>query len=126
MDEPSIEALMAGVSVHIDGKWVTLEDEQLINEHVPDWEILVALEKESKDFNFAFLEGWKFRRAPSSSLPSIEPRYFDSFFFALVDSDYASFFELKKVYDLEDAFKMLDALITKRINEHYAMKAAGQ
>ncbi|QRE00533.1 hypothetical protein [Burkholderia phage BCSR129] len=126
MDKPDVVSLMAAVSVHVGNQWVALDDESAINAHVPSWEVLVALEKEVKDFNFAFLKGWVFRRAPTSGVSSIEPRYFDSFFFALTDGGCATYAELKTVYDLEDAFKMLDGLITKRINEHYAMKAAGR
>ncbi len=124
LDNPTVQKLMTCVDVKTAGGWVRLEDEDAINKHVESWESLVVLEEVAAKYNFGFLDTWKFRKAPSSDVPSVDPKNLDPFFYSLIAGDYTDLYKLKTAYSLEDAFSLLDALITERTNEHYAMKAA--
>lgn len=117
--------LMSCVSVWADDKWVLLDSPDLIDLHVPSWEIMSELEYASLDFNYGFLKTWKPIRMPNgmgSGRPVVSCRHIDPIFSALISSKYATLHEMKTIYSLEDVFMMVEVLTVHNINEYNAME----
>jgi len=123
LDERDEMAVIA--SVEVDG--VSLENEELIDKYLPDWEVLEELIGLCSLFNFGFLEGWKpvrFPAAMAGNYNATECRYIDPIFSSLISTNAATLLELKQDYTLEEAFQLLEVLTVTRVNEYKAREAA--
>lgn len=115
------------ISARYNGSWTPLDNDEFINEVVPDWEVLVKLDNEIYGFNYGFLKIWKPTRVPSkmqSPVTAIECKHVDSLFSTLISNNIATYLELKTVYSLEDAFKLLEVLTVSKINEFNSYEAS--
>ncbi|MNE25760.1 hypothetical protein D3C81_1425270 [compost metagenome] len=113
-----------------DGRdWVALSDDTVVVELVENWEVLTQLELTSYEQNYGFLAAWKTATVPASmaaKFVAAESKHSDPVVSALVSSGLATYKELREDYSLEEAFKLLDILTVKKINEHRAQEAANR
>lgn len=110
-----------------DGVWISLENDDLINQYLPRWEALVWLDQQIMNYNFGFLGDWRPMRLPGSMVAgynAVATRHVDGLFSSLVSGGMASYKELCEDYSLEDAFKLLEILTVEKINEHLANESA--
>lgn len=110
--------------VEIDG--LPLTDEVIVAK-VTDWEVLAKLEIECYEYNYGFLRTWKPQQIPAAMAATYfvaESNHVDAIVSALVSNELATYKELRDEYSLEEAFKLLDVLSVKRINEFRAQEAA--
>jgi hypothetical protein len=112
-------------SVEVRG--IPLDNEELIDELLPDWEVMGELIDIAAHYNFSFLEGWRPIRFPASmagNYNASECRYIDPIFSTLISSSSATLLELKQDYSLEEAFQLLEVLTVARVNEYKAREAS--
>jgi len=113
------------LSVEVNG--VALENEELIDQLLPDWETLDELIEIATLYNFEFLSNWKpvrFPAAMAGNYNASECRYIDPIFSSLISAGMATLNELKTSYSLEEAFQLLEVLTVTRVNEYKASEAA--
>lgn len=125
LDNKTTHKAVAWTSVKVDGQWVGLTDDDVVNAVLPDWEALVEIETAAVDYNFGFLDSWRPIRVPASMEPqysTITSRHANPIVSALVSAEMATILELREHYSLEEAFQMLDIATAKSVNEHKAME----
>lgn len=124
-----LSALRKYIFVKEGRDWTSLEDEAVIVELVENWEILTQLELKSYEVNYGFLTNWKTAVIPAAMTAKFvvaESKHSDPVVTALITAGLATYRELRDEYSLEEAFKLLDILTIKKINEHRAQEAAKQ
>lgn len=116
------------IAVEIDGKWIDLDNDKLVEVYVPNWEVLSLAEQEVYELNFGFLAHWKPHAVPDEMKATkyvvAESKNVDPSISALVANGMATYIELRDSLSLEEMFKLLDILTVKRINEYRSQKAA--
>jgi len=116
-----------GVLVSVEVGGIALENEELIDQLLPNWEVMDELINLATIYNFDFLSSWKpvrFPAAMASNYNASECRYIDPIFSSLISANMASLYELKTSYSLEEAFQLLEVLTVTRVNEYKANEAA--
>jgi len=117
------EGIIFSVEARVGSVWVKLDDPDLVNKHVPNWEVLMELESVALEYNFGFLDSWRPARLPAKMLANYTPmecRHIDGLFSSLISANLATLNELKTVYSLEEAFKLLEVLTVSKVNEFLA------
>lgn len=126
--------MLAHTEVH-DGKdWVSLANEEAINEYVfdaadalPPLFALRALLDVVDEFNFGFLKTWKGVKIPSRFVDpaqQVATDHADPVVAQLIGDGVANLQQLEQYYSLEDAFKMFDIIVARGVNQALANEAA--
>lgn len=126
LDNGSIAEKLNALRIWVEIDGLPLTDE-VITARVADWEILSKLEVACYEYNYGFLRNWKPQLIPAEMAATYfvaESNHVDSIVSALVSNELATYKELRDEYSLEEAFKLLDVLAVKRINEFRAREAA--
>lgn len=107
--------------------WLSLDDDSVVIKYVKSWEDLTNAEIEAYDYNFGFLTTWKSQQIPESmkrvKYVVAESKNLDPATAALINHGMATYEQLRDKYSLEEAFKLLDVLTVKKLNEHRAAEA---
>lgn len=122
LDSGGLEKGLAPLRIWIEVDGVPLTDEVILAK-VQDWEVLTVLELDVYEYNFGFLRNWKAVTVPGEMVATYrvaESQNVDSIVSALTANGLATYKELRDDYSLEEAFKLLDVLTVKRINEFRA------
>lgn len=126
--EGDLSLLRPHIAVEVDGKWVELGGDKLIEMYVPSWEALSLAEQQAYELNFGFLAAWQPHHVPdemkATKYAVAESKNVDPSVSALVSNGMATYIELRDSLSLEEMFKLLDILTVKRINEYRSQKAA--
>jgi hypothetical protein len=108
--------------------WVALDSKVTIEKHIRSWETLTTAELFAYDYNYGFLATWKPTPLPAkmeeSSYRVAETKNVDAAVSALITNGMANYEQLRDTYSLEEAFKLLDVLTVKKINEFRAAEAS--
>ncbi len=67
----AMKMLMKYVSITVDGEEVHITDDELLNQHIPDWWTLVQLEFECLKFNCSFLAGTNFYEVAKTGMTNM-------------------------------------------------------
>lgn len=106
---------------------LTLDNKEVAAK-LPNWEILSLAESASYEYNFGFLASWKPHFVPAAMAVTkytvAESKNVDPVVAALVTSGFATYLELRDSLSLEEAFKLMDVLTVKRINEFRSAESA--
>lgn len=108
--------------------WIILDNKPAIEKYVKSWETLTAVELFAYEYNYGFLAKWKPTPLPAkmeeSSYRVAETKNVDAAVAALITNGMANYEQLRDSYSLEEAFKLLDVLTVKKINEFRAAEAS--
>jgi hypothetical protein len=128
--EGDLSKLRPHIAVNVDGRWVELGGDKLVEMYVPNWEVLSLAEQEAYELNFGFLATWQPHHVPdemkATNYAVAESKNVDPSVSALVSNGMATYLELRDSLSLEEMFKLLDILTVKRINEYRSQKAANK
>jgi hypothetical protein len=126
LDSGTLSINLSALRIWIEIGGLPLTDEVILAK-VADWEVLSKLEVACYEYNYGFLRTWDPQQIPSAMAATYfvaESRHVDAIVSALVSNELATYKELRDEYSLEEAFKLLDVLAVKRINEFRAREAA--
>lgn len=126
LDGGSLTLNLNALRLWIEVNGLPLTDEVIVAK-VSDWEVLARLEIECYEYNYGFLRTWTPQQVPAAMAATYfvaESNHVDAIVSALVSNELATYKELRDEYSLEEAFKLLDVLSVKRINEFRAQEAA--
>lgn len=108
-------------------EWHTLDSVTAVNSWLNSWEVLSLAEAEAYEYNYSFLASWKPFAVPSQMATTkyvvAESKHVDPMVAALVTAGFASYLELRDTLSLEEAFKLMDVLTVKKINEFRAAES---
>jgi len=126
--EADFDVLRPFIEVSTTTGWIVLDSTATIEKHISSWETLTLAELYSYDYNYGFLTGWKPTPLPAkmeeSSYRVAETKNVDAAVAALITNNMANYEQLRDSYSLEEAFKLLDVLTVKKINEFRAAEAS--
>lgn len=105
-----------------DRGWRRFHDVDEIDEHVEDWIALGEWAEKMAAYNIGFLETFELHRI-RSSYDGVTAMQLDPIFHSIMSAGYATMHELRTVYSLEDAYLMMDSIVTTRVNEKIAIDA---
>lgn len=128
LDSGGLDKGLAPLRLWVEVAGLPLTDE-VITAHISDWEVLTVLELEAYEYNYGFLRKWKAVTVPGEMAARYrvaESSNVDSIVSALTGNALATYIELRDNYSLEEAFKLLDVLTIKRINEFRAHEEAAR
>ncbi|QIQ66540.1 hypothetical protein debbie_41 [Pseudomonas phage debbie] len=118
---------------HPEGIWLPLTAAN-INLYVVDRakviapvQVLALLSEVVIDWNFGFLKDWTGVKIPSrfvEDIKSVKTAHSPSVVASLVANGSASMRELEEYYSTQDAFKMIDIMTAKSVNEALASEAS--
>ena len=100
-----------------DGTQLELKTQTLVDNHVPNAEMLILLEKEMFLYNFSFFSDGIRETGHTERF-----RNLDDLIGTIISSGKATLNELRTVYSLEDAFLIWEADIVPKYNEYRAME----
>lgn len=120
---------------HVPGRgWVDLDSRESINEIVRDETgilaprlVLQALLRTVNEYSFGFTTAWKGVKIPKRFTSGVDAKsssHVDPLIAQLLQEEVATLKELEEYYSLEDAFKMLDVMVAKGVNEALAHEAS--
>lgn len=118
--------LMSYVQVQVEDKLIPLNTESLVNNHVPNAETLLLLEKEMFKYNFDFYKRKDLRFLKRIGGESNGQSYVnvDDLIGTIIASGRATLNELRTIYSLEDALQIWEAIIIPKYNEYVAIEKA--
>lgn len=126
--QTDFEVLRPYIEIATNNGWVVLDNKHVIEKCIASWETLTAAELFAYDYNYGFLATWKPTPLPpkmeESSYRVAETKNVDAAVSALITNGMANYEQLRDSYSLEEAFKLLDVLTVKKINEFRAAEAS--
>lgn len=127
--ESDFDALRPYIEIATPNGWIVLDNKAVIEKYITSWETLTSAELFAYDYNYGFLTGWKPTPLPAkmeegSTYRIAETKNVDAAVSALITNGMADYEQLRDSYSLEEAFKLLDVLTVKKINEFRAAEAS--
>jgi hypothetical protein len=126
-------------SVLVGEDWVELDSRERVNQYVRDRAELISphlvlrgLLKTVGDHSCGIAKGWKGVKIPTrftadgQGLTTRRSAHVDPVVETILQHDAATLRELEEYYSLEDAFKMLDVIVAKGVNDALAQEAAAK
>lgn len=125
--QKELDCLRPFIQIETPQGWLSLDDDSVVKKYVDNWEDLTNAEVEAYDYNFGFLTTWKSQRIPHKMTKVkyvvAESANMDPATAALINHGMATYEQLRDKYSLEEAFKLLDVLTVKKLNEFRASEA---